>query len=119
MEFLTHNYFKFKMARLLIGQGYEAKIQLRPFDKELYDYVQIKIKKENIDVIHEQKLKEGIDIYVSSAKFAFGLVKKLKKQFKGTSKVTRSLVGLNKKAGKQIHRITVLFRLNPPEEDEE
>jgi len=107
------------MARLLIGQGYEAKIQLRPFDKELYDFVHIKIRKENIEVIHEQKLKEGIDIYVSSAKFAFGLVKKLKKQFKGTSKVTRSLVGLNKKAGKQIHRITVLFRLDPPEEDEE
>ncbi len=107
------------MARILVGQSYEAKIQLRPFDKEVYDFVQIKLKKENIEVIHEQNLKEGVDIYVNSAKFAFGLAKKLKKQFKGTSKVSRSLVGLNKKAGKQIHRITVLFRLAPPEEEEE
>ncbi len=107
------------MARLLIGQAYEAKLQLRPFDKDVYDFVQIKIRKENIEVIHEQKLKEGVDIYVNSAKFAFGLAKKLKKQFKGSSKVTRSLIGLNKKAGKQIHRITVLFRLDPPEEEEE
>jgi NMD protein affecting ribosome stability and mRNA decay len=89
---------------------HSAKIQIRPFDKELISFVLLKLKKENIEITKSKKLKEGVDIYTSNATFAIRLSKLFKKQFNGETKVTRSLIGEDKTKGKRIHRVTVLLR---------
>lgn len=96
---------------------YKAKLQLRPLDKKLYTFVLSQIKGNRVWIVKQTKLKEGIDIYIDSNAFAFALAKKFRKKFKGKTKITRSLYGLNKQKGKQIHRLTVLLRM-PEEEDE-
>ena len=95
---------------------YQAKLQLRPKDEKLYAYVISQIKNSKTRIVKQSKLKEGTDIYVDSNKFAFALSKKFKHKFKGETKITRSLYGLNKQAGKRIHRLTVLLRMPKKEE---
>ncbi|MFH1376159.1 MAG: NMD3-related protein [Candidatus Woesearchaeota archaeon] len=97
---------------------YQAKLQLRPKDQKLYSYVITQIKDNDIKIIKESKLKEGIDLYIDSNKFAFSLAKKFKHKFKGETRITKSLYGLNKQAGKQINRLTVLLRMPKEEPDE-
>ena len=101
------------MSKPTIEEGYyEAKLQLRPNNEKVYDFVMARIKEEKIGITKEDRFKTGVDLYLSSNDFTFRLAKRLKKQFKGTTKVTRSLYGLDKKAGKRLYRLTVLFRLD-------
>lgn len=90
---------------------YKAKIQLRPNNQNLYSYVINELKNNKIDIVKQTKLKEGIDIYINSSTFAFGLAKKARKEFKLETKVTRSLYGLNKERGNKLYRLTVLLRM--------
>ena len=90
---------------------HSAKLQLRPYDQELVDYILSKIDKEGINITKQKKLKEGIDIYIDNATFAVSLSKKFKLRFNGETKITRSLIGENKTKGKRIYRITVLLRI--------
>ena len=95
---------------------HSAKLQIRPYNQKVIDYVLDKIKEEKITIIKRPqstkqiKLKEGLDIYVDNATFAVRISKKFKQKFKGESKITRSLIGENKNKGKRIYRITVLLR---------
>jgi NMD protein affecting ribosome stability and mRNA decay len=91
---------------------YPAKIQIRPHKQKILNYVKTQIRNNDIKIIKETKLKEGIDIYVDSSKFAFRLAKNFKKQLKGQTKVTRSLYKLDKQKGKKIYRLTVLLKLS-------
>ena len=91
---------------------YEAIIQLRPYKKEVLDFVRNKIaKRKNVFISKETELKTGIDLYISSQKFARALGKKLKKSFKGELKTTRKLFSRNRQTSKDIYRVTVCFRL--------
>ena len=91
---------------------YEAIIQLRPGKKELLDFIKKKVKKkENVSIVKVDELKEGIDVYLSSWRFAISLGRMLKKSFNGTVKVTRKLHTQSRQTGKRIYRVTVLFRL--------
>ncbi len=90
---------------------HSAKIQIRPFDKDLIEYILSQIREEGIGVTKQVKLKEGLDIHINNATFAVKLSRKFKSRFKGESKITRSLIGENKTRGKRIYKLTVLLRL--------
>ena len=90
---------------------YEAIIQLRPAEKNLLECVENQIRKKDIHVSKVEKIKTGVNIYVSSRKFAMGLGRKLKKSFKGELKLSRSLYSRSRQTGKTIYRVTVCFRL--------
>ncbi len=93
-------------------QYYEAKLQLRPLNKEVLKFVYGQIENRNDCLISkEEKLKTGIDLYLTSQKFAQILGKMLKKKFDGKTIVSRSLYGVNRMTSKKVYRVTVLFRL--------
>ena len=90
---------------------YKAKLQLRPKNEELYNFVISQLNKNNVQVTRLIELKEGIDIYISSAEFAVKLGKLFKRQFRGTVKTTNSLTSQDKRTLKRIYKLTVLMRL--------
>ena len=92
-------------------QYFEAIIQLRPKNKELFDYVYKQILSRK-DVFISKLIEEnhGIDLYISSQRYARALGNKLKKVFKGKLVTSRKLFG--PKQGKMRYRVTVLFRLD-------
>jgi len=90
---------------------YEAIFQLRPYKKEIYDFIIKQIEKNNVLISKEVKLKTGIDFYLTSRKFTTKLGKLLQKTFKGKSTVSKSLYGTNRMTSKLVYRVTVCFRL--------
>lgn len=90
---------------------YEAIIQLRPAKKEVLDFVRNSIKERGAFISKEEKLKKGIDIYMSDQRFARALSKKLRVKYGGEVKLTRKLHTVSKRTGKKLYRVTVLFRL--------
>lgn len=98
------------MPKSMHSNYFEAIIQLRPAKKEVLDFVLDQIKKNDIYVSKYNELKTGVDIYISSRKFANQLLRRLKKSFKGTSKVSKALHSQDRQTGKLKYRITVLFR---------
>lgn len=91
---------------------FEAILQLRPYSKEVENWIEKQVKKRK-DVVISKKLfvQGGLDIYMSSQRFARTLGPKLKKVFKGEVKITKKLYSVNKITSKKIYRGTVLFRL--------
>ena len=91
---------------------YEAILQLRPADKEILKFVstQVEKQKEKVSVAKVVELKTGVDIYLTSQRFALALGRKLKKNFKGELKITRSLHKISRITSKKIYRLTVCFR---------
>lgn len=53
----------------------------------------------------------GCDIYLSSRKSAVQISKKLKKNFNGDLKVSKTLHSRDRLTSKLIYRVTILFRL--------
>ncbi|MBT3866045.1 hypothetical protein HOF78_03015 [Candidatus Woesearchaeota archaeon] len=106
--------YKYKPPGDKHEQYYEAKIQLRPFDESLIRFVIDQIDNSGrVRISKTAQIKTGVDIYVSSRRFATSLGKKLKMKFKGGKLVvTKTLFSRNRQASKNIYRVTVLFRLN-------
>jgi len=92
-------------------QYYEGILQLRNPTKEVIQFVKSQIKKKNIFISKEIKLKNGADIYVSSQRFLRALGIKLQKIFGGQLKTSRKLHTVSKKTGKRLYRVTVLHKL--------
>jgi len=91
---------------------YEAIIQLRPADQKVFEYVHKFIENRNDCFISRQeKLKTGVDIYISSKHVAMAIGKKLKSTFPGELKLSRTLYSRSRQTSKDIYRVTVLFRL--------
>ncbi len=96
-----------------IPQGYyEAKIQIRPNDESLLKFVNSEIKKANVEIIDQNKLKEGWDLYINSSDFAIRLGKLFRNKYDIKPKVSRSLTGENKQLGKRIYKLTVSLKIN-------
>ena len=92
---------------------YEGILQLRNPNEEVINFVRNQFKNnEKVWIAKQEKLKTGIDLYVSSNKFLLSLGKKLKKSFKGELKTSRKLHSRNRVTSKNIYRVTVLFRLS-------
>ncbi|MDP3918739.1 MAG: NMD3-related protein [Nanoarchaeota archaeon] len=100
---------------------YEAIIQLRPYNEEVFSFIEreiLKAKKE-VMVAKIDEIKVGLNIYLSSMKFARSLATKLKKTFhSGELKTTRKLHTRDKLTSKDVYRVTILFRYNPPKKSE-
>jgi len=98
-------------------QYFEAKIQLRPFNQEVFDFIMNQIdKRKGVFVSKIDELKTGVDIFMSSQQFARRLGKMMKDKFKGELKITRTLHTQDKMTSRLIYRGTVLFRLKQEEE---
>ncbi len=98
---------------------FEAIIQLRPPTDEVFDFIMKQLKKrEEVFISKIEEFKFGIDIYISSQKFARSLAKKIKDNFKGEMKISASIHSRDRQSSKERHRITVLYRPELPEEEE-
>jgi NMD protein affecting ribosome stability and mRNA decay len=100
------------MKKFLPSGYFEAKLQVRPSDPDLIAFVKKEIKKYDVEVVDENKLKEGLDIYINSANFAIRMGKIFREKYKIKPKVSKSLKGENKQAGKLIYKLTVLLKIN-------
>ncbi len=91
---------------------FEAILQIRPKNNEVLNFVKKQIeKREDTWIAKQEEFKYGVDIYLSSHRFATALARKLKKVFKGDLKITKSLFKRDKLTSKNLYRVTVLFRL--------
>ena len=69
---------------------YEAIIQLRPFDEEVLNFINKQIsERKDVFISKIEKLKTGVDLYLSSQRFAIALGKKLKKRILTHLKLSR------------------------------
>lgn len=90
---------------------YEAILQIRPKKASVLEFVRNESEKLSTKISKEISMDFGTDFYISSRKSAIKIGKQLKRQFKGTLKVTKSLHGKDRQSSKLIYRITILFRL--------
>lgn len=92
---------------------FEAVIQLRPARKDILDLVYRIIKKRPLTrIAKEEDLDAGKNIFISDQKTAFAIGRQLKRQFKGTLTVSRTLRTFDRETSKNVYSVTVLFRLN-------
>ena len=99
------------MVRSVTGKRqeyFEATLQLREIKKEVIDYVEEEIFRVKLHVAKKIKLKNGLDYQLADSELTKALGKRLQQKFGGELKLTASLFG--RKDGKEIYRITVLFR---------
>jgi nonsense-mediated mRNA decay protein 3 len=95
------------------NQYFEAVIQLRPFDEEVMRFIENQVKKrKDVFISKVEKLKTGVNLYISSQRFARSLGQKMKKSFKGELKITKTLHTRDKLRSKDLYRATILFRLD-------
>src|SRR3989338_5192070 len=95
---------------------FEAIIQLRPDTEEIFNFIQSQIKKRpDVFISKIEEHKYGIDIYISSQRFARALGKKIKDNFKGEMKMTASIHSRDRQSSKERYRVTILFRPELPE----
>ncbi|PIN74904.1 hypothetical protein COV17_04515 [Candidatus Woesearchaeota archaeon CG10_big_fil_rev_8_21_14_0_10_36_11] len=107
------------MVRSIEGKHseyYEAVLQLRDVTDNVMDFVQEEVVKARVHVTKTKKIKSGVDYYLSDNNFTRALGTKLQKQFGGQTIVTASIFG--RKSGKEIYRLTVLFRGIPFKKDD-
>jgi len=91
---------------------YQAIIQLRPANERLIEYTLNYLKnKEDVTIAKREKLKTGIDLYISSNRVALALGKRLKQVFPGELTLSRELHTRDRQTSRDLYRVTVLFRL--------
>jgi len=89
---------------------FEGILQLRKCDIEIVEFVRDEIIGDSrVHVAKEEKVKGGLDLYLSSNRFLRKLGKKLYGKFSGEFKESASLH--TKKDGKELYRVTVMFRM--------
>jgi len=89
---------------------FEAILQLRNPDQKILKFADAAIAKRKTAVAKIEKVRGGLDYYLADQKFAQQLGKKLKTKFSGILKVTAKLYSVSRQTGKQIYRVTVLYR---------
>ncbi len=99
-----------KKTNKMQSEYFEATLQLRNLSEEMLNLVIDTLVKNKINIANEKKHKDGIDLYISSNKFALRIGNELKKKFGGTLKKSRQLFSYDKSAGKDLYRVTVFFK---------
>ena len=95
------------------NQYFEGVLQLRNTNKEVLDFVLNLIdKKDSALISKKEKVTNGFDLYLTSQKFLQYLGKQLKKHFHGELKISVRLHTRNRITGKDVYRLTVLFRMS-------
>lgn len=91
---------------------FEAIIQLRPAKQKLLSFVLAEIaRNKDCTIAKVDELKTGVDLYVSSQRFARALGKRLNKRFDGKLTISRKIFTKDYYTSKEVFRVTVLFRL--------
>lgn len=98
---------------------FEAVIQLRPLNTDLYNWVIKNMEDSRVGIAREVITKNGFDIYIDSNQYALALGKRLKKRFQGKVTLSRALHSTHKMTSKQLFRVTMLFRMDKKEPIEE
>lgn len=99
------------MIKLPHPKYFEGILQLRNPSPELVGFVRRAVQRDQRAlIVREKKVRNGLDLYLSSQRYLRALGKKLKQAFPGELKMSRSLHTISK-AGKELYRVTVLFRL--------
>ena len=94
------------------AEYFEATIQLRPAKHRLVKYVLDEIgRSKDCTIAKIDEDKNGMDLQVSSQRFARALGKKLTRRFDGELKLSRKLFTRDMYTSKEVYRVTVLFRL--------
>lgn len=95
-----------------IGQYYEGVLQLRNPKKDVIEYLDELVgERENIKIVHQIKIANGIDIYMDNQRYMISIGRKLQNRFGGELKITRKLFTVNRQTGKKIYRVNVLFKI--------
>jgi nonsense-mediated mRNA decay protein 3 len=97
-------------------QYFEGMLQLRNTTPELVDYVLKDIqahKSEGVHITKEEERKGFADIQLTSAKYMRALGKRLVQRFNGELTETCRLFSRDRSTGKDIYRISVLFKMRP------
>ena len=99
------------MAIYAKDEYFEAKLQLRPNDKELIDYAKGLIdKNKDILISKETEYKYGVDFTTTSQKQTQNIARQLKRRFKGKITISRKLFKIHRLTSKKVYRVTVCFR---------
>ncbi len=99
------------MVRSTLGKHplyFEAILQLRDVSSAVIKYAEQEIRHNLIPLAKTVTTSNGQDYYLADSKFTKALGKRLQQEFGGQLLLTASLYG--QKEGKEIYRITVLFR---------
>ncbi len=90
---------------------YEATIQLRPDNPNVFEFIKRDLNKRNdVFISSIEKKKYGLDIKISSQRYARALARKLQKQFDGEVKLTYTLYTEDRQTSRKLHRATLLYR---------
>jgi len=91
---------------------FEGILQLRPATKALVSWVRKKTENDGrSSIIRVKKDKHGADLYFSDRRYLVALGKVLRSTFGGMIKTSATLH--TQKKGKELYRVTVLFRSFP------
>lgn len=94
-----------------IGQYFEAILQLRQPREDVIGFIEREVEKQRGVFINKKlKVRGGIDFYLTSNKFAKKLGKILQKSFGGELKISAKLHSRDRHTGKELYRLSVLFR---------
>ncbi|MFH0978781.1 MAG: NMD3-related protein [Candidatus Woesearchaeota archaeon] len=85
---------------------FEGILQLRNPTEVVIDYVE----SSGEDISQVKKAKNGLDYYFVSQRSLRALGKTLQKSFAGELKTSRTIFTRNRQTGKDVYRVTVLFR---------
>ena len=99
-----------KQLKLSRSNYYQGTLQLRDVNEEMLGFVYSQIKKRgDVAITKTVNLPNGKDLYITSQKFIQILGKKLKESFGGNLK-TSSKLHTRSKSGRDLYRVTVLYR---------
>ncbi len=91
---------------------FEGVLQLRNCTEEAYNFIANTMEKDGtVWIAKEIKIKDGVDLYVSSNKFLKKIGKLLRENFPGEMKSTSRLFTRDRQSFKDVYRGTVLFRM--------
>lgn len=111
---LKISFISCRRCNLQNSKYYEAVLQIRPYSESIVNYVKYVVsQRKDVFITKEEKLKEGVDFYITSKIYAMALLSNIKSKFKGDTKITNELFS-QRKDGKKIFRSTLLFRLSKP-----
>jgi len=105
------------MRKQYHSKYYEATIQLRPDNPDVFEFIKRDVNKRNdVFISSMEKKKYGLDIKISSQRYARALARKLQKQFDGDVKLTYTLYTEDRQTSKKLHRATLLYRAKKNEQ---
>jgi len=95
------------------NQYFEGILQLRNPNEEILNAVYREVeRKGDVSIAKIIKIKNGLDVYISSQRFLRTLGNKLQSRFGGQLTISTKLHTKNRLTSKEVHRVNVLFKLH-------